>query len=293
MIYKIEFDIEIELTRIDHYSGCVWESYILSVGFCASGMSVVVIALDRYLLMCHGYFASWTKTACLLLICWFASLVGPALVIFPTLPDSIFLANGGLCYPNYTSQDPLIKEILLGSIFILLLAILTTVVCYGNVFYKYNSTLLRKQKQGAKATAKLPEKSKKLLYKLCILTANYLITFTPLVVSLIVMMATQAEIPDAASEVLTLIFEIGLSLNPLLIYLLDAKMKLSVNELFGIRRLQTVPKKKEQGEKIQLKDLPSPIAAPIVTAPILQDTVILDTLKIQKDFKDNILLDPS
>ena len=46
-------------------------------------------------------------------------------------------------------------------------------------------------------------------------------------------------------------------------------------------------------EQVRKKFGPSPITAPIVTAPILQDTVILDTLKIQKDFKDTILLDPS
>ena len=160
------------------------------------------------------------------------------------------------------------------------------VFCYTNVFFTYNSILLRKQKRPAKAATALSENSKKLLYKLCVLTANFVITFIPLVASFVVMMATEAEINDTMEAVVLLNFEIGLFLNPLLIYLLDAKMKLAVNELFGIRRnsLQTVPKKKEQADQIKLKDLPPPIAAPIAptapTASIVHDTVIEDTQKI-------------
>ena len=179
------------------------------------------------------------------------------------------------------------------AVLMMIFAIVIMVFCYTTVFYTYSSIQLRKKRRLAKAQTTLTENSKKLLYKLCLLTANFVMTFIPVLVSMIFMIATETEIPDTVAAVILLIFEICLFLNPLLIYLLDAKMKLSVNELFGIRRLQTVPKKKEQGEKIQLKDLPSPIAAPIVTAPILQDTVILDTLKISKIiFESPNLLDP-
>ena len=229
--------------------------------------------------MCHGYFASWLKTCILLLICWFIALVFPAFAIFPTLPNSIILANGVLCYPNFTSQDPPIQGMLVLALLMILFVDLLLVFCYGNVFYKYNSILLRKQKRAAKGVLTLPEKSQKLLFKLCVLTGNYCITFLPLVITLAVMMATRTEINDTAESIVLTIFEIGLLLNPILIYLLDAKMKLSVNEMFGIKR-KTVPANCKRVDEIKLKDVAAANGAPQYTAPI-PDTVMLDTLRIR------------
>ena len=265
----------------------MWETYFLTVGFCASGLSVVVIAMDRYLLMCHGYFASWSKTGILLLICWFIGLVFPAFVIFPTLPNSIMLANGFVCFPNFTSKDSLIHGLLLMALLMILLTKLIVVFCYGNVFYKYNSILLRKQKRNDKAVLALPEQSKKLLYRLCFLTGNYFFTFIPISVTFAVMMGSKAEINDNAALIVITIFEIGLLLNPILIYLLDAKMKLSVNEMFDFKPKTGVDKRLDQ---IKLKETPAPIPAPTAliperTDPILQDTDIEDTQKIRFDIR--------
>ena len=250
------------------FLGCILEAYFISVGFCASGLSVVVIALDRYLLMCHGYFASWSKTGILVLICWFIALVFPALVIFPTLPDSIILANGLLCHPNYTSQSSITKGILLTVVLSITFAVLILIFSYASVFYKYNSILLRKQKRQAKALT-LSEKSQKLLFKLCILTANTLISFIPLLVYFIAMMISQADAPEPAFLFILFIFEIGLFLNPILIYLLDAKMKLSVDEMFGFVKKKTVSaaKKNDRVDHVELNDRPAPQAAVISEPP--------------------------
>lgn len=274
--------------------GCIWDSYFITVGFCASGLSVVIIALDRYLLMCHGYFTSWSKTGILLLICWFISLVVPALLIFPTLPDSIIFANEVICYPNFASKDPLINGMLLPGILIIIVAIGIMVFCYANVFYTYNSILLRKHKKLAKKDATLSDKSKKLLYKLCILTANFLITFVPLVVNFGIMMTTHRDIPNLAGQLIVLVFEIGLLLNPILIYSLDATMKVSVNEMFGVdlfrgRGMNTnIVAKNDKVDEIQLNGPRAPkpkestlaAAQPVDTAPMLIDSVLSATEKI-------------
>ena len=98
------------------------------------------------------------------------------------------------------------------------------------------------------------------------------------------MMGSKAEINDDAALIVFTIFDMGLLLNPILIYLLDAKMKLSVNEMFGFKpKTGVVDKRLNQ---IKLKETPAPkpvTTAPIPerTTPILQDTVIEDTQKIR------------
>ena len=204
-----------------------------------------MIALDRYLLICHGYFASWSKTGMLLLIGWFVASVFPALVIFPILPNSIILANGIMCYPNFTSQDPIIGGLHIMTLSIISLALLTVVFCYTNVFLKYQSMLRRKEGGGEMSRNEetaLSSKSKKLLKKLVLITTTFLVTFAPFVISFFVMMATKSEVHDNVEIVVITIYEVGLLLNPILIYLLDAKMKRSVNDILGINKI--MPKKK-------------------------------------------------
>ena len=168
----------------------------------------------------------------------------------------------------------------------MLLAVLIVVFCYGNVFYKYNSILLRKQKRNAKSVLALPDQSKKLLYKLCFLTGNFFITFIPIAVSFVVMMATKAEINNETELIVMTIYEIGLLLNPILIYLLDAKMKLSVNEMFGLTAKSAARVVDKRLDLIKLKERQVPIDAPACpisepVALVLQDTAIEDTLKIR------------
>ena len=246
-------------------------------------MSVVVIALDRYLLMCHGFFASWLKTGILLLICWIIALVAPAILIFPTLPNSIIVANGIVCYPNFSSEDGLIQGMLLVALIIILVACLTIVFCYANVFLKYQSMLRRKEDGGEMSRneeATLSPKSKKLLKKLVLITATFLVTFAPFVISFFVMLATKAEINDNAHIVVLSIFVVGLLLNPILIYVLDAKMKRSVNEILGINKIML--KKKPQHfvqPAVEMK-------TPALKANVLQLNSPIDPSKTQQSPND-------
>lgn len=150
------------------------------------------------------------------------------------------LANRILCYPNLTSRDPLTVGLLQTGLGLMLLAVVTLVFCYTNVFLKYQFIIRRNEGGGEMSQnerAAISPKSKKLLKKLVLITANSLATFAPFVISIFVMLATKAEIDDNAEMVVLTIFELGLLLNPILIYLLDAKMKGSVNEMLGINRI--------------------------------------------------------
>jgi hypothetical protein len=223
-------------------------------------MSVVIIAIDRYLLICHGYYASWSKTGMLVLGLWFISLAFPAAILFPILPNSVILANGLLCYPNYASNDQLKKAIFIMAIGTAYSAMLLVACSYANVFVKYNTLLKRReggQEMSQNESVALSPKSKLLLKKLVMLTANYICSFLPHVLVQTTMLAIEAEVPELVAVVALLIFAIGLFLNPLLIYFLDAKMKQSVNQMLGLDKIffpknQTLhsPERNQNGVKM-------------------------------------------
>lgn len=75
------------------YHSCITQALCISIGFCASGLSVVVIALDRYLLMCHSFHKSWSKTLALLLAGWGVALIFPVVAMFTNLPDFVMVTG--------------------------------------------------------------------------------------------------------------------------------------------------------------------------------------------------------
>ena len=140
--------------------------------------------------------------------------------------------------------------------------------------------MLRRKEGGEEMSrneeAALSPKSKLLLKKLVLITANCLFMFLPIVSSFLFMMATKAEVGDNTEIAVIAIFEIGLLLNAILIYLLDAKMKRSVNEILGITKI--LPKKKPQPFVQPVIEMKSPA----LNANVLQLNSPIDTSKTQQ-----------
>jgi hypothetical protein len=242
-------------------------------------MSVVIIAMDRYLLICHGYFTSWSKTGILVIVAWFISLVLPALFIFPTLPNGIYLAVGN-CYPDFSSKDPLLKRLFSCGLFFMYAAFLILIFCYSNVFFKYQNLLRRReggQEMSQMQTMTISPKSKLLLKKLVIITANFFFTFCLLLFLFSFMMVNETQMPDLFILLAVQTFELGLFLNPILIYLLDAKLKNSVNNLLGIRKPEPKKEKqrKPQTKLMQIENIPlrTPLNVSLATQILALDEV--------------------
>ena len=119
------------------YTGCVIETFIITVAFCASGMHVVIISIDRYLLMCHGFHKTWSKTLILLWISWGVSLVFPSLAMFSNLPDFVLLLNGMVCIPNFVSRESGTRGWLIFALVLIYIAFATIIFSYSAVYIKY------------------------------------------------------------------------------------------------------------------------------------------------------------
>ena len=120
----------------------------------------------------------------------------------------------------------------------------------------------------------ISSKSKKLLVKFSLITVNYLVTFVPLEVSWIIMMATSSELSNEAELSLLVLIEVCLLLNPILIYHFDARLKRSVNSMFW--------KEKATQYALQRSGLSNSIKVPknAGKAPPQLNVALIDTVRM-------------
>lgn len=117
-------------------------------------------------------------------------------------------------------------------------AFAAVVFCYGSVFYKYAAVLRKKEQfdDGSDTSElqlqKLPGNAKRLLYKFSIISVCFFVSFLPLSFSFLYMLATNNDTPWQYTLFCDILLLISPVINPVLIYLLDAKMKMSINGLF-------------------------------------------------------------
>lgn len=255
------------------FYGCVAESSIISISFCALGLSNVAISLDRYLSFVHGFEKSYKKTLLLLSTAWTIAVASPLIMIITKLPLSVDLIADMVCMPDFASSDPYIRGWLIFCATAIMMAMLTIVFCYTAIYRFYISTpraLRRKNSAGTK------QKSHRLLVKFCIITCAFVIYLLPLLSLFVSMLATSQQPSSLFFFLATLVFQSGSLLNPILFYFLDARVKRSVNEMFSIFVWQ-------QESRFQLMH-PSAVAAVPETCPTPQyfDSIKLCSVKCPK-----------
>ena len=235
------------------YMGCIAETFIVTIGFCSSGMHVVIMSLDRYLLMCHGFHKSWSKTMMLLCLCWGVSLIFPCLATFTNIPHFAALIDGLYCVPNFASRESGTRGWLIFALVLIYLAFATIIYCYSAVYIKYtqlkmksfakqnqvssNDNVKQLKQQTIQPLQLPPELSSlalKLLFKFITICAFFLACFLPLTTGCIYMTVYYTLPNQWVFFTVVKIFECSPLVNAFLLYHLDAKMKRSVNEMvFG------------------------------------------------------------
>ena len=76
----------------------------------------------------------------------------------------------------------------------------------------------------------MPPTVKKLLFKCATITCCYIITWLPMDFMFLHMLITQQEPPWQFSAAATFIFELHPLLNPIILYLTDARINVAVNQ---------------------------------------------------------------
>lgn len=228
------------------YKACSIEMYFLTVAYCSSGFSTVIIGVDRFLAINMDITTSCGKTLFLLSFAWGISIIFPILAIILNLPDSALLLSGVYCVPNFTSTLPTTRNWLIFAISVIFCCMIVLVFCYSMIFFKYQtairvrdgalnsqitSTVFKNDEKKA-ARKERPPAVKKLLFKCATITCCYIITWLPMDFLFLYMLITQQEPPWQFSAAATFIFELHPLLNPIILYLTDARIKVTVNEYF-------------------------------------------------------------
>ena len=201
-------------------SRCFVETFIIIVSFAGSGMSFVLMSVDRYLQLCHGFEKSWSMTFMLQLVLWTIAIVFPSLALFTSgldMGDSMMLAGNGLfCLPNFATRNTSLRVWLTMGVTMILLAFVVIVYCYSSIFLMYIS----KKRRGKKATAALDKNSRKLLFKSALITLCYYFFFTPCLGLFIYILATEKDVSWQILYTFALFYQFCPLCNPLTLWTL-------------------------------------------------------------------------
>lgn len=214
-------------------SGCFVETFVIIVSFAGSGMSFVLMSVDRYLQLCHGYDKSWSMTFMLQLVLWVIAIVFPSLALFTSgldMGDSMMLAGNGLfCLPNFATGNTSLRVWLTMGVIMILLAFVVIVYCYSSIFLMYIS----KKRRGKKPTRSILDKnSRKLLFKFALITSSFYFFFTPCLALFIYILATGKDVSWQILYTFALFYQFCPLCNPLLQYFMDARLRMSMNDIF-------------------------------------------------------------
>jgi hypothetical protein len=175
---------------------------------------------------------------------WITSLVCPALMLFPNLPDSVMLVVLAVCLPNFISDNSSVRVWLFFLVAGALSSIFIVFFCYGSIYHMYVRALKRRFQRGQKnfkLPARLSANASNLLLKFGIISGAYVATFLPIIILFIVLLVKPIVISEVWYVSLIVIHQLSSVLNPYLLYFLDARLKLTINEMLGINRFFTKP----------------------------------------------------
>ena len=234
---------------------------LVAVAFCASGLAIASISIDRYLQLCHGVNKSWQFTLMLVVITWLISTVLPAIFVYTNLPDSVMLVSKMFCIPNFISNNPSERAWMYALVTAVFLCFTIVIFCYWSIYAMYVSSLkrrfkLRKSQRIVQLPPKLSANATKLLYKFAVISGTYIATFLPITLLFIGWLATRIVISNAVFLILFSIHMLSPVLNPYLLYFLDARLKITVNEMLRFDQ------RRNRNQKPNNTDLPLPPLPP-------------------------------
>ncbi|KAI8909161.1 hypothetical protein EDD86DRAFT_276066 [Gorgonomyces haynaldii] len=254
-------------------TGCVIEGTMVIMSCCLSMLTLSAIAIERYLIVVHGFNLSNNQMRTMMITILVVSVLISFWPIYTwSFPDSIGIyPTLILCtlsswdkHPMTIAQLSLAFTIILGTSNIL-------TFCYLQIYLKYHNTV-RSLNEGLKEveepsirtvsgqiqsteTSKIHSRrdklERKVLIKCVTITAVFLICWVPYVFRLIYEIATEDVVSGHLDGFLCFICLFNSMLNPFLLYFFDGAIKSAVHELLGIKSIRT----SEYGRSSQSHDL--------------------------------------
>lgn len=102
---------------------------------------------------------------------------------------------------------------------------------YYSIYSMYTN---QKHDRNGKLPKKLSENAKRLLLKFSVISGLFYALFLPAVGLFAYMLITSKDVPWTTYLPILVVFELSPAINPVLLYFLDARLRISVKEMFGI-----------------------------------------------------------
>jgi 7 transmembrane receptor (rhodopsin family) len=220
--------------------GCVINNFFSMLLMHTSGLSVLLLAVERYLVILKGWYGHEKWILGWISIQWIYSLSISLVGISST--DNVKLASSLIqCQPNFSSRSGMILG--LGIVFCItvIVALAIYLFCYYSIFQFYR----RRNTKGDRRI--ISAKERKLMIRLLTITGVYSALYQPWLISMLYELITGLSCPYWFTNFYAITVHLNPACNPIIHYNLDPSIKSEVDHFFGIKR--TFPNIKESEQK--------------------------------------------
>ncbi|KAJ3318892.1 hypothetical protein HDV06_006944 [Boothiomyces sp. JEL0866] len=212
--------------------GCKINYFIAMFAAICSGMSLVLITMERYLAIFYKQSLTMAKACRWVIFTWIASTLVTLLPAYTGVFDeSLSLGSTKLyCTFAFTNHQPIVFWSVITVLSIL--GINVNILTMG--YYKIVSFYIQQNNQ-TKSKKRLSEREKDLIKKAVAICFTYISCWTPLALAIIYQEATQKPVSVAVDGITCLISMINSALNPYLLIAMDGRIKQNVYSLLNIQ----------------------------------------------------------
>ena len=209
---------------------CIFDTFICCLLMHASGLSLVVLAAERYVVIIKGWYQHDKIIYGWVGIQWLYSLV--ISIISVSFPDTVQVTvTTTHCQPNFTYHTT--SNVALGITFIAAVNFAFVGICY---FYYSIYHFYRTRKSAKGDNLAMSTKERKLFVRLLTITGFYVTLYTPWVIAMIYELVSGELSPYWFTYMYIITVCLNSSCNPLILYNLDSSIKFHFDQFFGLTR---------------------------------------------------------
>ena len=220
---------------------CIWNGICIILSAGGIYISLILIAVERYLYLCHGYKLSIQQSLICLFLFGIAAVCMTILILLFADTSLQLVPSRAHCIMAFSSRQPVPVILSVLSILLIIITSSTLIFCYLSIFFKYYSRkkslstseeVLSKRSWIAKISS--PEI---IVFKKCMaLSLSFLILWGSELVCILIEFGRGRNLPPAYSSILRILILTQTALDPILITYFDTKIRREILDLLGFGR---------------------------------------------------------
>lgn len=243
------------------YYGCIINALLSAGMVCSSLLHIVSLSQERYLMIFYQFRFTdsqvyiWTATI------WMLSF---GLVTYPFYTGTIATTGYELspslmmCTGSWTSNDPIDVAFSSIALFVIFSSIGLNLFAYGRIILAYQYAF--KSKLSRVDNVLQQRKEKKLVIKAAVLTLSYIICCFPYFSLIVLCTITNQPAPLSLDIIASILLQVNSSLNPMLLYIYDGRIRRNFCEYWGFDLLGCIKSWSKKSKNVK-ESGPTPVQA--------------------------------